>query len=607
MIRSVPGSAARGLVPAMLALVFAMPTVAGAQQARQTPALTVVTDPATAMIRACYGLTGIMYLIAQPGLQSACLSIGSIQHQEISWNQKGAKGEPGDPGAAGPAGPDGAPGPKGPDGDPGPQGPPGPKGETGDKGPTGDAGAQGPPGEAGAQGPPGPQGAQGEQGTQGAKGETGDAGPQGPAGAQGEKGPTGDKGEPGEKGPTGDVGAIGEKGATGDTGEQGPPGPPGPKGETGDKGPAGDAGPQGAPGEGCSNGCVNTASLADLAVTNEKLSPITAAGKIANSATTATSENIADAIVARDATGSFAASTVTTTQLQLSSATSEIRSDGQRLLYRAGGTVSTNASIYLGIDAGPAPGAPTPIQNTGIGSLSLRNVTGALNTAVGNSALNALGNGAQNTVVGAFAMDQATTGSANVVVGYTAARTLTGSRNIVIGMGAGSNMTDAHFNIVIGNAGQNETGVIRIGTPGTHTRAIIAGIRDMPVSGLAVHVDANGQLGIAASSSRFKTDIRDLGSASEALYELRPVSYRYTPDIDASGALQYGMIAEEVNRTAPELVVRDAMGAPFTVRYNMLVPMLVNEVQRLDRDLSSLESRIDAMLRRLERLEEVKP
>jgi hypothetical protein len=109
---------------------------------------------------------------------------------------------------------------------------------------------------------------------------------------------------------------------------------------------------------------------------------------------------------------------------------------------------------------------------------------------------------------------------------------------------------------------------------------------------------------VAASSARFKLDVRDLGSASTAIYRLRPVAFRYRPEIDRVGTLQYGLIAEEVERVAPDLVVRDSTGQVFTVRYELLVPMLLNELQRLERERGAQTAAMADLERRLARLEE---
>jgi hypothetical protein len=593
-----------------VATVIAIAAVAAAPLRAQTATQTVAPsgDVAATIIHACYTpLTGVVYLIKQTGLQQACLSIGPIQHKEISWNREGPNGDPGDRGPAGPPGADGA---KGAAGDPGPQGPLGEKGPPGDKGPQGDPGTPGEKGATGDKGPPGEPGAAGEKGPTGDRGPAGDAGPQGEKGPPGDKGPDGDPGSVGEKGPVGDQGPAGEKGASGDQGPVGEKGPTGDKGLVGDKGPTGDQGLTGQPGSGCNDGCVTTASLASEAVTDAKLAPITAAGKIANSATTATSANVPSAIVARDASGNFSATDVTATNLVLSGATGRIIHDGQRILFRAGGGTGANASIYLGVDAGPPDGASLPTQNTGIGSSALRNVTAAAgggfgNTVVGVSAGHALTNGSLNVAAGFEAMDLGTSASRNVVIGWHAGRNINGQRNVVIGSEAGSALVSGSNNIFIGNPGADESQTIRIGTVGTHTRAFFAGIHNSTPAGtpVPVYVNSDGQLGVLTSSARFKLGIRDIGDASAALYRLRPVSYLYRPAIDPSGTIQYGLIAEEVDRVAPELVVRDSTGRPYTVRYNMLVPMLVSEAQRIARDITAVEQQNNDILRRIERLE----
>ena len=175
-------------------------------------------------------------------------------------------------------------------------------------------------------GPIGPQGAIGLTGSVGPQGATGPAGPQGATGATGPIGPQGATGLTGATGPQGATGPAGPQGSKGDTGSVGPTGSPGAKGDTGASGPAGATGaagpigPQGPAGVPCSL-CVNTASIADGAVTDAKLSPISAAGKIANSATTATSAATPNTIVSRDGTGGLSASSVSATSLAVGTLT----------------------------------------------------------------------------------------------------------------------------------------------------------------------------------------------------------------------------------------------------------------------------------------------
>jgi hypothetical protein len=119
--------------------------------------------------------------------------------------------------------------------------------------------------------------------------------------------------------------------------------------------------------------------------------------------------------------------------------------------------------------------------------------------------------------------------------------------------------------------------VLRIGGVSA-TTTYIAGISTALVSGNPVYVTANGQLGLQPSSARFKEEIRDMGDASHGLMKLRPVRFRYTPELDRSGAEQYGLIAEEVSKVAPDLVIYDERGEPQSVRYDSVNAMLLNEV-----------------------------
>jgi len=111
--------------------------------------------------------------------------------------------------------------------------------------------------------------------------------------------------------------------------------------------------------------------------------------------------------------------------------------------------------------------------------------------------------------------------------------------------------------------------------------------------GVAVSIDANGQLGTAGVSSRvFKHDIADIGDRGSLLYDLRPVTFRYNEDIDPAGITQYGLIAEEVAEVAPELVFADEGGNPQIVRYEQLVPLLLNEIQELRARVDALEQEV---------------
>src|SRR5262249_6387427 len=142
-------------------------------------------------------------------------------------------------------------------------------------------------------------------------------------------------------------------------------------------------------------------------------------------------------------------------------------------------------------------------------------------------------------------------------------------------------------NIDIGNGGvAAESNVIRIGTSGTQTATFIAGIRGVVVAGgQPVGVSASGQLGVRASSARFKEAIKPMGDTSEAILKLKPVSFRYKKELDPKNTPEFGLIAEEVAKVAPELVMTDEQGKPFTVRYDEVNAMLLNEFLKAHRTI----------------------
>ena len=185
-----------------------------------------------------------------------------------------------------------------------------------------------------------------------------------------------------------------------------------------------------------------------------------------------------------------------------------------------------------------------------------------------------------NTGSGFGALSNATTGHRNVALGYQAGYAVTtGSDNIIIGGGNQGTSTDA--------------GVIRIGASAYQKKAFIAGIRAV-TTGVAdavqVLVDSKGQLGTVKSSRRFKEDIHPMGSVSERLFALRPVTFRYKkPYEDGSKPVQFGLVAEEVAQVFPELVVYGKDGKPETVAYHVLATLLLNELQKEHKSTQSLQ------------------
>src|SRR6266550_7285731 len=222
----------------------------------------------------------------------------------------------------------------------------------------------------------------------------------------------------------------------------------------------------------------------------------------------------------------------------------------------------------------------TGSSNTAIGEIALfNNTTSNENTAVGSSALADNPPGDYNTAVGSQAL-RMTTGTVNTAVGHAALlNNTTGSFNIALGDSAGFDLTTGDNNIDIGNLGVvAESNTIRIGTVGTQTRAFIAGISGTAVSGgMPVRVNASGKLGTAPSSQRFKEAIKPMEKASEAILALKPVTFRYKQEIDPDRIPQFGLVAEQVEKVNPDLVARDEQGKPYTVRYEAVNAMLLNE------------------------------
>jgi hypothetical protein len=223
----------------------------------------------------------------------------------------------------------------------------------------------------------------------------------------------------------------------------------------------------------------------------------------------------------------------------------------------------------------------TGSSNMASGASALKyNTTGSYNAASGTDALYYNTTGSNNTASGTSALIFNTTGSFNTAFGEFALNlNTTGGNNIAVGYQAGMNVTTGSNNIDIGNQGDAaDAGIIRIGTAGAQTATYIAGIVDSKLTGNEVVITSSGQLGVKASSERYKTDIAPIGSVSEKLRQLRPVSFHLKSN--RGGEVQYGLIAEEVVKVYPELVIRDAKGRIDGVRYDELAPMLLNEVQK---------------------------
>ncbi len=246
-------------------------------------------------------------------------------------------------------------------------------------------------------------------------------------------------------------------------------------------------------------------------------------------------------------------------------------------------------------------------NNTAAGYKALySNTTGHDNTANGAAALQSNTSNA-NTANGAGALTKNTTGDSNTADGYRAlTNNTTGADNVALGYYAGASLTTGSDNVDIANMGvAGESNTIRIGTQGEQVATYVAGIYGATASGgTAVYINSSGQLGTATSSARFKRDIRLMDKESEALLALRPVTFRYKQQLDPAGIPQFGLVAEEVEKVNPDLVVRDADGKPYSVRYEAVNAMLLSEFLKEHKAFLEERSKVEKLEALLEGVNE---
>ncbi|MFL6354841.1 MAG: tail fiber domain-containing protein [Bryobacteraceae bacterium] len=275
--------------------------------------------------------------------------------------------------------------------------------------------------------------------------------------------------------------------------------------------------------------------------------------------------------------------------------------------------INSTGAYNVGVGASALLRNTTGSNNTAVGSAALgQNTGGGYNSAFGYNALaaNALGlgntavgytalfsnNANYNTAVGIAALSNNTMGGNNTALGYFALSGITnGGANIAIGTAAGQNVAGSgSYNIEIGNQGTpTDSNVIRIGTPGEQMSTFIAGINTSSVAGSPVIVNSSGQLGILLSSERYKEDVQDMGNVSDSLMRLRPVTFHYKrAEEDGRKPLNYGLIAEEVAKVYPELVVYGEHGKIESVQYHQLPALLLNELQKQHQTIQELQERI---------------
>ena len=223
----------------------------------------------------------------------------------------------------------------------------------------------------------------------------------------------------------------------------------------------------------------------------------------------------------------------------------------------------------------------TGIHDTAGGYETLfSNTTGFNNTAIGWEAMNENTTGAKNTAVGCDGLDGNTTGSKNTAMGVLAlVHNTTGNNNIGVGFQGGQNLSTGNDNIDIGNPGAlGESSTIRIGKAGIQANTFVAGISGAIVAdGVTVVIGSDGRLGTIVSSARFKDTIQPMDKASEAILALKPVTFHYKKELDPESIPQFGLVAEQVEKVNPDLVARDDEGKAYTVRYEAVNAMLLNE------------------------------
>jgi hypothetical protein len=241
----------------------------------------------------------------------------------------------------------------------------------------------------------------------------------------------------------------------------------------------------------------------------------------------------------------------------------------------------------------------TADSNSAVGVTALfSNTEGTDNVAMGNGAEYGNTTGSHNLGFGDGTLSRNSVGSNNVAVGDSALTYMReGSNNIGIGQDAGWKLFTGDWNIYVGNIGgkERESGTIRIGDHNRNTSTYIAGIRGVTVAGGAeVVVSRRGQLGTVSSSARFKDDIEPMKDASDVLLSLQPVTFRYKKELDSSGTPQFGLVAEEVAKVDPDLVIKDESDRPYTVRYEAVNAMLLNEFLKEHRTVEAQGATIAA-------------
>jgi len=255
--------------------------------------------------------------------------------------------------------------------------------------------------------------------------------------------------------------------------------------------------------------------------------------------------------------------------------------EGQLALFSLTTGVANTAVGWLSLNT-----LDTGKFNTAIGAGTLIGNTADQNTATGAGALFNNGTGGNNTANGTFALFYNLEGGDNTAIGIAALlNNTTGSNNVALGSGAGASATTGSNNVYVGAGMQGVAGE----SDACYVKSIFG---QTSATGIPVLINSNNKLGTIMSSKRFKKEIRPMDKASDALLALKPVTFRYKEEIDPTGTTQFGLVAEQVEKVNPDLVVRDAEGKPYSVRYDQVNAMLLNEFLKTHSKMEEQEATI---------------
>jgi len=263
--------------------------------------------------------------------------------------------------------------------------------------------------------------------------------------------------------------------------------------------------------------------------------------------------------------------------------------EGQAALFSLTTSVANTAVGWLSLNT-----LDSGKFNTAIGAGTLIGNTANQNTATGAGALFNTFIGGNNTANGAFALFNNLQGGDNTAIGIGAlSNNTTGSNNVALGSGAGASATTGSNNVYVGAGMQGVAGE----SDACYVKSIFG---QTSATGIPVLINSNNKLGTTMSSKRFKKEIRPMDKASESLLALKPVTFRYKEEIDPTGTTQFGLVAEQVEKVHPDLVVRDAERKPYSVRYDQVNAMLLNECLKAHSKMEEQEATIDHLKQELQ-------